>query len=78
MIPDPQNGNVMSFKVPQVAPSLGATGICDPTTASSLHPSGVLVGLADSSARAVAQGISLKTWNAALTPNGHDTLGPDW
>jgi type II secretory pathway pseudopilin PulG len=78
MIPDPKNGNVLSFKAPQASPTLGATGTCDPTTANALHPTSVLVGMADSSAHAVNSSISLATWNAALTPNNHDTVGPDW
>ena len=48
-IPDPANGNVLSFKVPQASPSLGASGTCDPLTASSMHSSVVLVGLGDGS-----------------------------
>jgi prepilin-type N-terminal cleavage/methylation domain-containing protein len=78
MIPDPQNGNVLSFKAPQAAPSLGVTGSCDPTTGNSLHSGGAMVGMADSSARIVSPSISLRTWNAVLTPNNHDTIGTDW
>ena len=78
MIPDPANGNVMSFKVPQVSPSLGTTGTCDPLTANSMHSGGVLVGLGDGSVRSVSQSITLRTWNAALTPTGGEVLGDDW
>ncbi len=78
MIPDPANGNVLSWKVPQTHPTLNPGGNCDPLTASSLHTAGVLVAMADGSAKLVAPNISLKTWNAALTPNGRDSLGSDW
>jgi len=78
MIPDPSNGNVMSFKTPQASPSLGTSGTCDPTTSSSMHTSGVIVGLSDGSVRLVSASISLRTWNAALTPAGGEILGSDW
>jgi prepilin-type N-terminal cleavage/methylation domain-containing protein len=78
MIPDPANGNVSSWKLPQVAPTLGASGTCDPTTGSGAHPGVVVVGLADGSVRMVFPSITLRTWNAALTPAGGETLGIDW
>ncbi|OWK45489.1 DUF1559 domain-containing protein [Fimbriiglobus ruber] len=78
MIPDPSNGNVLSWKGPQAAPTLGASGNCDPLTANSGHVGGVLVSLADGSVRSVAASISLRTWNAALTPAGGEVLGSDW
>jgi hypothetical protein len=78
MIPDPNNNNVMSFKVPQINPTYGPNGgTCDPTTASSSHPSGVLVGMGDGSVHSVGT-ISMKTWNALLTPAGGEVLGSDW
>jgi prepilin-type N-terminal cleavage/methylation domain-containing protein len=39
---------------------------------------GILVGMADGSARTVNAGVSAGTWWAACTPNSSDTLGPDW
>jgi hypothetical protein len=78
MIPDPANGNVLSWKGPQVAPTMGPTGTCDPTTASSGHTGGVQVCLGDGSVRSVPETISLRTWNAALTPNSGDLIGSDW
>jgi hypothetical protein len=36
------------------------------------------VGMADGSVRGVNSGVSGNTWWAALTPNGGETLGPDW
>jgi hypothetical protein len=74
-IPDPNNGNVLSWRQPQAAPSLGATGTCDPTTASGGHTGGVMVAIADGSARLVAGTVSMATWNAALTPAGGEVLG---
>ena len=78
MIPDPANGNVASFKVPQASPSLGTTGTCDPLTANSGHSGVVLVGLGDGSVRGVSPSITLRTWNAALTPAGGEVLGSNW
>ena len=78
MVPDPNNGNVQSWKVPQANPTFGPTGTCDPTTASSGHTGGVIVGMADGSVRLVSTSISLRTWNAALTPAGREILGSDW
>jgi prepilin-type N-terminal cleavage/methylation domain-containing protein len=46
--------------------------------ASSPHPVGINVGLADGSVHFVSQGISGTTWWAALTPAGGETLGSDW
>jgi prepilin-type N-terminal cleavage/methylation domain-containing protein len=77
-VPDPANGNVRSWRTPQVSPTLGTTGTCSPLTASSMHAGGVLVGLADGSVRSVSASITLRTWNAALTPSGGETLGNDW
>jgi prepilin-type N-terminal cleavage/methylation domain-containing protein len=78
MIPDPTNNNILSWKLPQFAPSLGASGTCDPTTANSGHISVSLVGMGDGSVRGVNNSVSLQTWNAALTPAGYEVLGSDW
>jgi prepilin-type N-terminal cleavage/methylation domain-containing protein len=78
MVPDPNNGNVLSWKLPQANPLLGNGGICDPTTASSGHSSGVLVSMGDGSVRLVTSSVSMRTWNAVLTPANGDTIGPDW
>ncbi|HEY1189127.1 MAG TPA: DUF1559 domain-containing protein [Gemmata sp.] len=78
MIADPANGNVASFKVPQASPSLGTSGTCDPTTANSMHSGTVLAGLGDGSVRGINSSISLRTWNAALSPAGGEVLGSDW
>jgi prepilin-type N-terminal cleavage/methylation domain-containing protein len=78
MVPDPNNGNMPSWKLPQAAPILGTSGTCDPTTASSGHTGGTNVGLGDGSIRFVTSAISMRSWNAALTPSGGDLLGSDW
>jgi len=53
-------------------------GNCDPTRASTPHPGGILVGLADGSVRALSRGLSGATWWAAVTPSDREVLGPDW
>jgi prepilin-type N-terminal cleavage/methylation domain-containing protein len=78
MVPDPNNNNVLSYKVPQAAPTVGPTGTCDPTTANAGHTGVVLACLGDGSVRGVNASISLKTWNGALTPAGGEVLGSDW
>jgi prepilin-type N-terminal cleavage/methylation domain-containing protein len=78
MIPDPANGNVQSWRTPQAAPSVGTTGVCNPTTANGGHPSVVNVGLADGSVRAISASITLRTWNALLTPDRGETIQGDY
>jgi hypothetical protein len=53
-------------------------GNCDPTRASTPHPGGILVGLADGSVRTLAPSISGTTWWAAVTPSGGEVPGSDW
>lgn len=76
-VPDPSNGNVMSWKTPQVRPTMGITGNCDPLTASSGHAV-VLVCLGDGSVKGVTTAISLRSWNAALSPIGGEPIGGDF
>jgi hypothetical protein len=78
MTPDPANGNAMEWKLPQANPSLGGNGTCDPTTANGGHTGGVLVSMADGSVHLVSAAVSQKSWNAALTPAGGETMGSDW
>ncbi len=40
--------------------------------------SGVQVAMADGSVRNVSPGVSITTWNAAISPNDGDLLGSDW
>jgi prepilin-type N-terminal cleavage/methylation domain-containing protein len=51
---------------------------CDPTLASTPHRAGMQVALADCSVRTLSASMSGNTWWAACTPNGGETLGPDW
>jgi prepilin-type N-terminal cleavage/methylation domain-containing protein len=51
------------------------TGQCDRGLASSYHPQGLNVGLADGSVRFVTQSIDVANWWAALTPAGGETIG---
>jgi type II secretory pathway pseudopilin PulG len=53
-------------------------GNCDPTLASTPHPAGIVVGLADGSVRIVSPAISGTTWWAVCTPASGDTPGSDW
>jgi prepilin-type N-terminal cleavage/methylation domain-containing protein len=53
-------------------------GNCDPTRASTAHPGGILVGLADGSVRPLAPGVSGDTWWQAVTPADGGVLGLDW
>ncbi len=43
--------------------------------ASSMHPGGVNLGLADGSVRFIADGISRQVWRAIGTRNGNETIG---
>ena len=67
-VQDPNNGNVLSWKVPQARPTMGPSGTCDPLTGNSGHTGAIVVCLGDGSVRLVSVSISMKTWNAALTP----------
>jgi hypothetical protein len=58
-------------------PFQGAASQCDPRVASTAHIA-MQVGMADGSVRGVNSGVSGATWWAAVTPNGGETLGPDW
>jgi prepilin-type N-terminal cleavage/methylation domain-containing protein len=74
---DPTDGE-LGWKVPQATPTVGPNGTCDPLTGNSGHPGAVLVTLADGSVRPISPAISMKTWNAVLTPAGREVLGNDW
>jgi hypothetical protein len=53
-------------------------GSCDPTRASTPHPGGIQVGLADGSVRTLAPSMGPNTWWHAVTPSGGEVLGSDW
>jgi prepilin-type processing-associated H-X9-DG protein len=50
-------------------------GACDFRVASSPHPAGINVALADGSVRFVSGSIDPNNWWAGLTPSGGETLG---
>jgi prepilin-type N-terminal cleavage/methylation domain-containing protein len=52
-------------------------GNCDPTLASSPHPAGIHLGMADGSVRFVSRAISPYTWWFLCTPAGGETIPPD-
>jgi prepilin-type N-terminal cleavage/methylation domain-containing protein len=70
-------GTASIFQV-QPNPWSDPSGRCDPNRASSPHPGGIMVGLADGSVRSVAAGVNPQTWWDACTPNGGETLPSDW
>ncbi|MBX9582830.1 MAG: DUF1559 domain-containing protein [Gemmataceae bacterium] len=52
-------------------------GGCDPTMASSPHPGGIQIALADGSVRFLSAGVSTYTWWYLCTPAGGEVLPPD-
>ena len=80
---------LMVTAAPQFAPRATAgSPLCDPARASTPHAGGILVALADGSVRSVSPGAQagaasspggpVPNWQAALTPDGGEVLGPDW
>jgi len=61
----------------QPTPYTGPSSQCDPRLASTAHPN-MQTGMADGSVRGISSGVTGKTWWAAVTPNGGETLGNDW
>jgi type II secretory pathway pseudopilin PulG len=53
-------------------------GQCDVAYAQTGHPAGLMVALADGSARGIAPSISAATWFALCTPAGGEIIGPDF
>jgi hypothetical protein len=53
-------------------------GTGDNLRASSLHPGGMVTGLADGSVRTVNYSVSPTTWLSAITPDDGMVLGTDW
>lgn len=70
--PNPNSPPTVTF---QVQPRLED---CDPRVLQTPFASGLLAALADGSVRTVAPGVSPKTFWAAVTPAGGETLGSDW
>lgn len=61
----------------QVQPMPYATH-CDPTRASTPHPGGIQILLADASVRTLSPSMSGTTWWALCTPDGGEVLDSDW
>jgi prepilin-type N-terminal cleavage/methylation domain-containing protein len=61
----------------QPMPFTGPDSRCDPRVPSTGHPT-LWVGMVDGSVRSVSSGVSGRTWWAAVTPSGGETLGSDW
>jgi prepilin-type N-terminal cleavage/methylation domain-containing protein len=59
----------------QVRPT---TSQCNPHVPQGLSSGGMMVLLGDSSVRSCNGAMSLATWQAAVTPDGGETLGSDW
>ncbi len=53
-------------------------GNCDPNRASSPHPGGIQVALADGSVRTLSAAMDPQTWWWACVPNDGHTLSNDW
>jgi prepilin-type N-terminal cleavage/methylation domain-containing protein len=68
----PVNGQFPLF---QTAPNAAS---CNGSVNNTPHSAGMVVCMGDASTRVVSPAISASTWNAAITPAGHDILGPDW
>lgn len=52
-------------------------GNCDPTLASTPHPTGIHAGMADGSVRFLSASVSPYTWWYLCTPAGGETIPPD-
>jgi type II secretory pathway pseudopilin PulG len=51
---------------------------CNVAYAQTGHSAGIVVAMADGSARLVSPKVTAVTWTAACTPNGGEVLGADW
>jgi hypothetical protein len=72
---DPTWDPVLSGVTYQVAPAVRAASARLPQ---GYFPGGIQVAMADASARTVASTCSAKTFFYACTPDGGETLPPDW
>ena len=62
----------------QQQPMPYTSNVCWPALASSPHPGGMNVCLADGHVRTLNYNLSAATWWAACTPASRDLFGPDW
>ncbi len=51
---------------------------CNSGYAQTGHSGGMVIAMADASARTVAPSVSQSTWTSVCTPNGNEILGPDF
>ena len=51
---------------------------CNTGYAQTGHAGGMVVAMADASARTVAPSVSQSTWLTVCTPNGNEIVGPDF
>jgi hypothetical protein len=63
-----------AWLVPQVQPT---NATCVPYVATAFTGSGCQVGMGDGSVRNVSTSVTQAGWNAAMTPNGGETIGLD-
>jgi prepilin-type N-terminal cleavage/methylation domain-containing protein len=71
--------NLVAGKTFQLQPAPNAYPYqCDPTLPQGFSTATMQILLGDGSVRGVGSGVKAATWNAALTPNGGETLGSDW
>jgi len=70
-------GPTSKFQV-QPSPSPTNTSSCDNTRPSSSHSNGMNTLLMDGSVRFLNPNLTANTWWFACTPNGGETLPPDW
>lgn len=78
MVTDPNNGNMLSYLVPQIRPTVGTGGNCNSFTASAGHSAATIVCMGDGSVRAVTANVTMRSWNAVLTLQAGDAIGGDW
>jgi prepilin-type N-terminal cleavage/methylation domain-containing protein len=76
--PAPPTGPVPPGQIGPRPPIVGPAASCDWRLPQTSHPGGMIVALADGSARSLARGMSSTTWWALCTPNGGEVLGSDW
>jgi prepilin-type N-terminal cleavage/methylation domain-containing protein len=72
---DPVFAFALPVQLPQWSPRQGD---CKFNTTQSYHPNVMAVGLGDGSVRVVGAGLQLPTWQAAVSPDDGQPLGPDW
>jgi len=62
----------------QAAPAGNINCLSDTMHAQSFYPQAIQAVCCDASVRAIASSMQVATWGTALTPNGGETVPPDW